>query len=75
MNLTKHQYDMKLKVLSLLSNHVIKNVEFSYNTITLILNQGHEIVIEAESLGDHETQLVVATYETKRVATGSVELD
>jgi hypothetical protein len=75
MNLTRSQMEMKNKLHILLSNHVIKNVEFSYNTITLILNQGHEIVIQSETLGDDESQLVVATYETKRIATASVELD
>jgi ribulose bisphosphate carboxylase small subunit len=73
--LTKSQMDMKQKVLSLLSNYTIKDVEFSYNQVTLVLNQGHEIVLESESIGDCESQLVVATYEVKRVATGLVELD
>ena len=75
MNLTKHQIEMKQKVHSLLSNYTIKNVEFSYNQVTLVLNQGHEIVFESETFGDDESRLNVATYETKRIATGSVELD
>lgn len=75
MNLTKSQVDMKLKLCSLFSNYSFKNIEFGYKQITIILNQGHEIVIEAETVCDDESQLVVATYETKRIATASVELD
>jgi len=73
--LTKSQMDMKQKVLSLLSNYTIKDVEFSYNQVTLVLNQGHEIVLEAETVDIDESRLNVATYEVKRVATGMVELD
>jgi hypothetical protein len=67
--------DMKNKLLILLSNYTIKEVSFSYNQVTLVLNQGHEIVFESETFGDDESRLNVATYETKRIATGSVELD
>jgi hypothetical protein len=62
-------------LLELFINYPVKDIEFSYNQVTIILNQGHEIVLEAEMADYDECRLIVGTYETKRIATGKVELD
>lgn len=65
----------KEDIKGLLINHSIKDVQFGYNEVTLVLNGGNEIVIGSEMAGHDSSMLTVETYVTERKNTGRVELD
>ncbi|MCY8256419.1 hypothetical protein MOC12_20895 [Bacillus spizizenii] len=64
----------KEDVKELLAKHPVIDVEFEYNTLTLVLQGGHELVIDSECTAFDESLLSISHIVTERKLVGSVEL-
>ncbi|WP_045513955.1 hypothetical protein [Bacillus amyloliquefaciens] len=64
----------KEDVKELLAKHPVIDVEFEYNTLTLVLQGGNELVIESECTTFDESLLTISHIVMERRLAGSVEL-